>query len=135
MSIVITEVRNAVSRNDDNTEFDLEINHPEYGWIPYSLHQHDTDMTINNDDLITLIGTNFRKITQEELDEENSGIQRGSRDMLLAKEVDPVVSNALRWAELTTEQQNAWSQYRTDLLNVPQQAGFPNTITWPTKPE
>lgn len=135
MSIIITEVRNAVSRNDDNTEFDLEINHPEYGWIPYSLHQHDTDMTINNDDLITLIGTNFRKITQEELDEENSGIQRGYRDMLLATEVDPIVSNALRWAELTTEQQNAWTQYRTDLLNVPQQSGFPNTITWPTKPE
>jgi len=135
MSIIITEVRNAVSRNEDNTEFDLEINHPEYGWIPYSLHQHDTDMTINNDDLITLIGTNFRKITQEELDEENSGIQRGYRDMLLTTEVDLVVSNPLRWAELTTEKQNAWSQYRTDLLNVPQQAGFPNTITWPTKPE
>lgn len=135
MSILITEVRNAVSRNDDNTEFDLEINHPEYGWIPYSLTSHDTDMTINNDDLITLIGTNFRKITQEELDEENSGIQRGYRDMLLTTEVDPIVSNALRWAELTTEQQNAWTQYRTDLLSVPQQAGFPNTITWPTKPE
>lgn len=134
MSIIITEVRNAVSRNEDNTEFDLEINHPEYGWIPYSLHQHDTDMTINNDDLITLIGTNFTKISQEELDEENSGIQRAYRDMLLRTEVDPTVSNALRWAELTTEQQNAWTQYRTDLLNVPQQAGFPNTITWSTKP-
>ena len=135
MSITITEIRNAVSRNDDNTEFDLEINHPEYGWIPYSLHPHDTDMTINNDDLITLIGTNFTKISQEELDEENSGIQRAYRDMLLTTEVDPVVSNALRWAELTTEQQNAWTQYRTELLNVPQQAGFPNTITWPTRPE
>jgi hypothetical protein len=135
MSIIITEIRNAISRNDDNTEFDLEINHPEYGWIPYSLHQDDTDTTINNDDLITLIGTNFRKITQEELDEENSAIQRDYRDTLLSTEVDPLVTNPLRWAELTTEQQNAWTQYRTDLLNVPQQAGFPNTITWPTKPE
>lgn len=135
MSITITEVRNAVSRNDDNTEFDLEINHPEYGWIPYSLTSHDTDMTINNDDLIALIGTNFRKITQEELDEENSNIQRGYRNMLLAEEVDPLVTNPLRWAELTTEQQNAWAQYRIDLLNVPQQAGFPNNITFPTKPE
>ena len=134
MSIIITEIRNAVSRNDDNTEFDLEINHPEYGWIPYSLHQDDTDTTINNDDLITLIDTNFRKITQEELDEENSAIQRDYRDTLLSTEVDPLVTNPLRWAELTTEQQNAWTQYRTDLLNVPQQAGFPNTITWPTKP-
>jgi hypothetical protein len=134
MPIIITEIRNAVSRNGDNTEFDLEINHPEYGWIPYSLHPNDTDATINNNDLMTLIGTNFTKITQEELDEENSGIQRDYRDMLLSTEVDPLVTNPIRWAELTATQQNAWTQYRTDLLNVPQQAGFPNTITWPTKP-
>ena len=134
MPIIITEIRNAVSRNGDNTEFDLEINHPEHGWIPYSLHPNDTDATINNNDLMTLIGTNFTKITQEELDEENSGIQRDYRDMLLLTEVDPLVTNPIRWAELTATQQNAWTQYRTDLLNVPQQAGFPNTITWPTKP-
>tara|TARA_S200002703_G_scaffold154849_1_gene158274 strand:- start:348 stop:755 length:408 start_codon:yes stop_codon:yes gene_type:complete len=134
MSITITEIRNAVSRNDDDTEFDLEINHPEYGWIPYSLTLHDTDNTINNDDLLTLIGTNFTRMTQAEKDAELSAFKRGDRDILLESEVDPVVTNPLRWAELTTEQQNAWTQYRTDLLNVPQQAGFPNTITWPTKP-
>lgn len=134
MSITITEIRNAVSRNDDDTEFDLEINHPEYGWIPYSLTSHDTDNTINNDDLLTLIGTNFTTMTQEEKDAELSIFARGDRDILLESEVDPLVTNPLRWAELTTEQQNDWTQYRTDLLNVPQQAGFPNTITWPTKP-
>ena len=134
MSIPITEIRNAVSRNDDDTEFDLEINHPEYGWIPYSLTSHDTDNTINNDDLLTLIGTNFTTMTQEEKDAELSIFARGDRDKLLESEVDPLVTNPLRWAELTTEQQNDWTQYRTDLLNVPQQSGFPNTITWPTKP-
>lgn len=134
MSITITEIRNAVSRNDDDTEFDLEINHPEYGWIPYSLTSHDTDNTINNDDLLTLIGTNFTTMTQEEKDAELSIFARGDRDKLLESEVDPLVTNPLRWAELTTEQQNDWTQYRTDLLNVPQQSGFPNTITWPTKP-
>lgn len=134
MSIPITEIRNAVSRNDDDTEFDLEINHPEYGWIPYTLTSHDTDNTINNDDLLTLIGTNFTTMTQEEKDAELSIFARGDRDKLLESEVDPLVTNPLRWAELTTEQQNDWTQYRTDLLNVPQQSGFPNTITWPTKP-
>ena len=134
MSITITEIRNAVLRNDDDTEFDLEINHPEYGWIPYSLTSHDTDNTINNDDLLTLIGTNFTTMTQEEKDAELSIFARGDRDILLESEVDPLVTNPLRWAELTTEQQNDWTQYRTDLLNVPQQSGFPNTITWPTKP-
>jgi hypothetical protein len=50
------------------------------------------------------------------------------------QEVDQIAGNALRWAELTAEQQAAWSQYRTDLLNITDQAGFPHNVTWPTKP-
>ena len=59
---------------------------------------------------------------------------RHTRDNRLKDEVDPIVSNPLRWADMTTEQQNAWSQYRTDLLNITDQEGFPHDITWPTKP-
>lgn len=59
---------------------------------------------------------------------------RFERDNRLRNEVDPIVTNPLRWADMTTEQQNAWSQYRTDLLNIPQQSGFPDNIDWPTKP-
>ena len=135
MSIVITNIRNALSINDDDTEFELEIEHPEHGWIPYGLHSHDTDTTINNSDLITLIGTNFTRITQSEKDERVGNLVRLTRNSLLGTEVDVLLNNPLLWAELTTEQQNAWTQYRTNLLNVPQQSGFPNTITWPTKPE
>lgn len=58
---------------------------------------------------------------------------RGQRDNLLF-EVDSIVGNPLRWASFTTEQQTAWANYRQALLDVPQQAGFPNTINWPTKP-
>lgn len=56
------------------------------------------------------------------------------RNELLVSEVDPIVTNPLRWAELSTEQQQDWADYRIALLNVPQQVGFPNAITWPTKP-
>jgi len=59
---------------------------------------------------------------------------RNERDSKLQSEVDVIASNALRWADLTSEAQTAWSTYRTALLNVPQQAGFPD-VTWPTKPE
>jgi len=134
MSIPITEIRNVVSQNDDDTKFQLEINHPIYGWIPYGLDTSDTDMTIDNNDLLTLIGSNFTRLTQDEKDEQKASQVRYDRNRLLELVVDPLVTNSLRWAELTTEQQNAWTQYRTDLLNVPQQAGFPNTITWPTQP-
>jgi hypothetical protein len=61
-------------------------------------------------------------------------IIREQRDEKLLQEVDPVVTNPLRWAELTEDKQAEWTQYRTDLLNLPAQSGFPNTITWPTKP-
>tara|TARA_R100001460_G_scaffold61162_1_gene101256 strand:+ start:316 stop:732 length:417 start_codon:yes stop_codon:yes gene_type:complete len=138
MSIPITEYRNAKSYAADNSRIDVEINHPDHGWIPYSCNSYDTDMTINNDDLLALIGDDFEPYvapTQEELDAKKALDVRELRDHLLQSEVDPIVSNPLRWAEMSSEKQAEWAQYRTDLLNVPQQSGFPNTISWPTKPE
>jgi hypothetical protein len=137
-TVEITEFRNARSMNAENTIIDVEINHPEYGWIPYLLTDFDTDNTIDNDSLMSLIGTNFTPYvapSQEELDATTASQVRYERNERLVSEVDPIVTNPLRWADLTAEKQNEWTQYRTDLLNVPQQAGFPNTINWPTKPE
>ena len=135
--MTITQVRNAQSLNSDNTRFDVEINHPDFGWIPYTLDPSDTDNTVNNSELMSLIGADFTAYvapTQAELDAETADQVRSDRDYKLLTEVDPLVTNPLRWAELTSDKQTEWSQYRTDLLNVPQQSGFPNTITWPTKP-
>jgi len=135
--ITITEVRNAQSLQSDNTRMDVEINHPNYGWIPYTLDPSDTDMTIDNAEVMALIGTEFAAYvapTQAELDAETAANIRAERNDILFRVVDPLVSNPLRWAEMTADKQSEWSQYRTDLLNVPQQAGFPNNITWPTEP-
>jgi len=135
--VTITEVRNAQSLNAENTMFEVDINHPEFGWIPYGLNPDDTDMTVDNSVLLELIGTDYAAYvapTQAELDAELSLNLRGQRDQKLAEEVDPVVTNPLRWGELTDAKQAEWTQYRTDLLNLPAQAGFPNTVTWPTKP-
>ena len=60
---------------------------------------------------------------------------RNDRDYRLSSEVDPLSTNALRWSDLTAEKQAEWSAYRKLLLDVPQQAGFPDDVTWPTKPE
>ena len=35
---------------------------------------------------------------------------------------------------LTVEQQDAWAAYRQELRDIPQQAGFPLTVVWPTTP-
>ena len=135
--VTITEVRNAQSLNAENTMFEVDINHPDYGWIPYGLNPDDTDMTVDNSVLLELIGSDYAAYvapTQAELDAELAANLRGQRDQRLAEEVDPIVTNPLRWAELTDAKQAEWTQYRTDLLNLPDQAGFPNTVTWPTKP-
>ena len=67
---------------------------------------------------------------------------RAERDHKLQTEVDPIAGNALRWAALTSEQQQAWADYRQALLDLPAQSvfpsaenGFENTVVWPTKPE
>ena len=138
MSITIAEVRNAASLQSDNARMDVEINHPTHGWIPYTVEPTDTDTTIDNDEVMALIGTDFAAYvapTQAELDAATVAQVRSERDIILTTVVDPLASNPLRWADLTSDKQAEWSQYRTDLLGVPQQAGFPNTITWPTKPK
>lgn len=137
MSIEITEVRNAQSLNAENTAFELEINHPKYGWIPYGLMPNDEDTTVDNSVLLSLIGSDYAAYvapTAEEITAELAASVRGQRDFLLRREVDVIVGNPLRWTEFTDAKRAEWSQYRTDLLNLPAQAGFPNTVTWPTLP-
>ena len=59
---------------------------------------------------------------------------RANRDSRLTKDVDPIVCNPFRWGSLTAEKQAEWSVYRTALLDITDQAGFPHNVTWPTKP-
>jgi len=129
--------RNAKYINN-NGWIDCEIQHPVYGWGPYTLNPADTDMTINNDDLLAAMATNddvaaYVPPTQAELDVKLSADIRDQRDGLLL-EVDAIAGNALRWADLGDTTKGAWSVYRKALLNVPQQSGFPNDVTWPIKP-
>lgn len=137
MSITITEARNA-SFIDAVGTIDCEINHPEFGWIPYTISDLDTDTTIDNAAVKALLGSDVAAYvppTQDELDAQAATQIRSQRDYLLETEVDPIVSNPLRWADMTTEQQSTWSQYRADLLNITDQAGFPHDIVWPTQPK
>ena len=57
---------------------------------------------------------------------------RVRRDALLKEVVDSV--NPMRWELLSDVEKQAWRDYRQALLDVPQQEGFPNTITWPEAP-
>lgn len=131
--------RNAQYIDDTHIKVDCEIEHPEFGWIPYTLDPADTDMTVDNNDLLAAMASAgdvaaYVPPTQAELDEAAAQAVRGERNMKLASEVDPIAGNALRWAALSAEEQAAWAAYRQALLDVPEQAGFPHDVTWPERP-
>ena len=53
MDILKENVRNPAYNADGH--IDLEINHPDYGWIPYTLNMGDEDTTIDNDKLKSIV--------------------------------------------------------------------------------
>ena len=57
---------------------------------------------------------------------------RSQRDHLLSI-IDKI--NPIWYSTLTYEQQQELINYRQALLDVPQQSGFPQTITWPIQPD
>lgn len=57
-----------------------------------------------------------------------SAIVRSQRDLLLAN------SDWTQVADAPVDQE-AWATYRQELRNIPQQASFPHSVTWPVKPE
>jgi len=123
-TVIINEVRKAQSLNSDNTRFDVEIEHPSYGWIPYTLDPADTDMTIDNSSLLRLIGSNYAAYAAPTTADLASGV-RADRDGLLAG------SDVYATADRITDD---WRTYRQALRDLPTQAGFPHNVTWPTEP-
>lgn len=81
---------------------------------------------------ITYIDGVETEITQEQLDEMtaippmSSHVARQQRNELLA-ETD-------WWAVADRTMTQAEIDYRQALRDLPQQAGFPENVTWPTKP-
>lgn len=52
--------------------------------------------------------------------------KRGERDYLLHNVVDPVVTNPLRWEDLSEAEKSKYRAYRLYLLDIPQQEEFPD---------
>ena len=124
ISISITQVRNAKALNADYTRFDVEINHPDHGWIPYTLDPSDTDNTVDNEALLALIGSDFAAYVAPTTADLAADV-RADRDGLLA------ASDVYATADRITD---PWRTYRQALRDLPAQAGFPTNVTWPTEP-
>ena len=132
--------RNAFYVNEAETIVDCEIEHPVFGWMPYTCTASDTDQTIDNDYLFAQFSAKgdvaaYDAPSQSELDASAAAGVRQERAYKLETEVDPLAGNSLRWADLASDQQQDVIDYRQALLDITEQGGFPHDIDWPTKPE
>jgi len=75
-----------------------------------------------------------REETKEEIKIKNDAQEhriRNERNAKLAK-IDSIP--AVRWSTITEDNRRLWLIYREELLNIPQQAGFPWEVNWPDEP-
>ena len=79
-------------------------------------------------------GNAWQPPSQQWIDEQAEAVVRSERAYRLAREVDVVARNPLRWGSLSAEKQAEWAAYRTALLEITNQPGFPHQVLWPTKP-
>jgi len=122
----------------ENGCISCEIEHPDYGWIPFTCDPDDAGAEFDAAALFAEMQPHaapYIPPKQEQLDAIAANNVRADRSRKLKAEVDPIAGNALRWSALTDEQRQAWSDYRQALLDIPQQSGFPHNVVWPTKPE
>lgn len=129
------EIRSA--RRNKLSTIDCEINHPKYGWIPFTASPHDPEQHGREIYAAAMAG-DFGEIAEYvepiKTAEEKAAEVRAERDDRL-KVLDVIVSNPLRWDGFSIELKGELSTYRQALLDVPQQSGFPDIIVWPEMPE
>lgn len=115
---------------------DCEIEHPVYGWIPFTASPDDVEQH-GRELYAEAISGKFGPIAAyvpppPPSVEQIAAGARNERDRLLAESDKYVLPD--RWAMMTPEQQAAWSAYRQALRDITTQPGFPTEINWPVKP-
>ena len=122
MDLTQAEVKNVKYNWLDTV--DLELNHPEFGWIPFTASPEDSEEH-GRAIYAKAVAGDYGPIAPfvppaDIVGEEAFAMLRQKRDRLLETKVDPLVSNPLRWADLGQEKQALVAAYRQALLNMPE---------------
>lgn len=124
--------RNAKKNKDGS--YLCEVEHPEYGWIPYKAVPNDVvEFGVKVFNALEQ-DTSIETETDAEYEEYLGKVIRLQRDDLLKANVDPIVTNPLRYNSLTEEEKTALTDYRQKLLDITEQENFPYEVTFPDKP-
>jgi len=118
----------------ENGWIDCEIEHPVYGWIPFTCDPDDTGAEFDTAALFAEMQPYAAPYvpppapTPEEL----AAQVRAERDRLLAESDWTQLADAR--AAMGEAKAAEWDAYRQALRDVPQQEGFPTDVAWPVKP-
>ena len=122
--------RSPVWVNAEHTAIDCEIEHPQYGWIPFTASPDDVEAhgrevfaALSKGDVAEYVPPT--PPTTEEL----AAAARAERDTLLA------ATDWTQAADVPQATKDKWAPYRQALRDVTEQSGFPSDIQWPAKPE
>jgi hypothetical protein len=109
---------------------DCEINHPLYGWIPFTCDPKDKGALFDTKTLYDKMKPHAAPyippppLSKEEMEAEI----RAKRDILL------VETDWTQLPDVPTSTRERWASYRQSLRDITDQPGFPETVVWPTKP-
>lgn len=107
---------------------DCEVEHPEFGWIDFTASENDVEPFGRKvyADALALGPADYVPPPPPSAKDQAYSVRR-NRDRLLT---------ASDWTQVADApvDQAAWATYRQALRDVPQQAGFPDNITWPEVP-
>jgi len=113
--------------NEFNT-IDCEIEHPIYGWIPFSACPNDCEEhgrnlyhKIKKDGNISPYAPPSREEIELEV--------KNQRNKLLSQ------SDWSQLPDIPEEIKLKWVEYRQALRDIPEQEGFPYDIIWPIDPD
>lgn len=150
----INSARNPKWANYGKRSIDLEVDFDELDeeYVPFNAHPDDI-VSWGPELFNRAVAGEFGDIAEFEVPADVTGEDaladiREQRDRLLVLEVDPIVSNPLRWSSMSEAKQQEWIDYRQALLDLPSTQSsaymtFNTTtedmdwvnLTLPTKPE
>jgi len=109
---------------------DCEINHPEYGWIPFTCDPNDKGAVFSTAALFEEMKPHAAPYvpppppTEEEL----AAAVREERNALLA------ASDWTQLPDVPDSTKQKWSKYRQALRDITEQPEFPYSVVWPEEP-
>jgi hypothetical protein len=130
------QIKTPTYANAAHTLVNCQIDHPTYGWIPFTASAEDPEQH-GRDIFAELIAGDHGPIADyvpppPPSTEVLAQQARAQRDAALSASDWTQLPDAQ--ASLSAEKKAAWADYRQALRDVTEQPGFPGQIDWPTAP-